>query len=195
MADIKPYTIAVPDSQIEDLKQRLALARFPDELDDAAWEMGAPLADVQHLTQYWKDEFDWKAAERKLNEVPHFITEIQCDGFEPLDIHFIHQESKVKEAIPLLFIHGWPGHFQEVLKIIKPLGDGDGIDTPAFHIIAPSLPNFGFSQSPKKRGFAQEQYAETMNKLMQKLGYKTYVTQGGMCNVLESTSNTCTDQL
>ncbi|KAK9779129.1 putative Microsomal epoxide hydrolase [Seiridium cardinale] len=180
MADIKPYTISVPSSRIDDLKQRLALARFPDELDGAGWDMGAPLEDVKRLTKYWKDSYDWRAAEKKLNEFPHFITNIQCDGgFEPLAIHFLHQPSKVKNAIPLLFIHGWPGHFEEVLKIIKPLGDGDGINKPAFHVVAPSLPNFGFSEGTKKRGFAQEQYAETMNKLMLKLGYNEYVTQGG----------------
>lgn len=192
MADIKPYTISIPSSKVEDLKKRLELATFPDELDDAAWDMGVPLADVQRLTQYWKDEYDWRAAEAKLNEFPHFISDIQCDGFEPLAIHFLHQKSKVENAIPLLFIHGWPGHFEEVLKIIKPLGDGDGINQPAFHVVAPSLPNFGFSEGTKKRGFAPEQYAETMNRLMHKLGYQTYVTQGGESSFLgdqESSAN------
>ncbi|KAH6654250.1 microsomal epoxide hydrolase [Truncatella angustata] len=191
MADIKPYTISIPSSRVDDLKQRLDLARFPDELDEAGWDMGAPLQDVKRLTSYWKSTFDWKAAEKRLNEYPHFVTDIKCDGFEPLAVHFIHQESKVKNAIPLLFIHGWPGHFEEVLKIIKPLGDGDGINSPAFHIVAPSLPNFGFSEGPKKRGFAQEQYAETVNKLMLKLGYNEYVTQGGDwgCHISRSLSH------
>ncbi|KAK3945109.1 Alpha/Beta hydrolase protein [Diplogelasinospora grovesii] len=179
MADIKPYTITVPQACIDDLKQRLGLARFPDELDAAEWDMGAPLADVKRLAQHWKDDYDWKAQEEELNKLPHFVADIQCEGFEPLAIHFIHQPSKVKNAIPLLFIHGWPGHFGEVIKILGPLGGGDGISTPAFHIVAPSLPNFGFSQGTKKRGFALEQYAETMNKLMLKLGYNEYVTQGG----------------
>ncbi|KAK6209017.1 phosphoribosylformylglycinamidine synthase [Pestalotiopsis sp. IQ-011] len=179
MADIKPYTISVPASRLDDLKKRLALANFPDELDGAGWEMGAPLQDVKRLTSYWRDTFDWKASEEKLNAYPHFVTDIQCDGFEPLAIHFIHQKSSVKNAIPLLFIHGWPGHFEEVLKILGPLTQGDGVDAPAFHVVAPSLPNFGFSEGTSKRGFAQEQYAETVNKLMLKLGYNEYVTQGG----------------
>jgi pimeloyl-ACP methyl ester carboxylesterase len=179
MADVKPYTISVDSSRIDDLKQRLSLARFPDELDGAEWDMGAPLADVQRLTKHWKDSYDWEAAEKKLNQLPQFVTDIQCDGFESLAVHFVHKTSKVKGAIPLLFIHGWPGHFLEVSKILGPLSEGDGVNTPAFHVVAPSLPNFGFSQGTKKRGFALEQYAETLNKLMLKLGYNEYVTQGG----------------
>lgn len=142
--------------------------------------MGAPLADVKRLTAYWRESYDWRKAEKELNEVPHFVTEIQCDGFEPLDIHFIHVRSNVRGAIPLLFMHGWPGNFWEVFKILKPLTEGgDGVKYPAFDLVAPSLPNFGFSGGTRKRGFAMEQYAETMNKLMLKLGYKEYVTQGG----------------
>ncbi|KAI1769010.1 alpha/beta-hydrolase [Hypoxylon sp. FL1150] len=180
MADIKPFTIAIDDHQLKDLKTRLTLAKFPDELDEAGWDMGAPLADVKRLTKHWLQSYNWRRAETELNKLPHFVTDIQCEGYEPLSIHFIHVRSKVQGAIPLLFIHGWPGHFQEVPKILKPLTEGgDGVKYPAFDIIAPSLPNFGFSQGTKKRGFALEQYAETMNKLMLKLGYKEYVTQGG----------------
>ncbi|KAI1102972.1 alpha/beta-hydrolase [Jackrogersella minutella] len=180
MVDIKPYTIAVDDHHLEDLKTRLSLAKFPDELDQAGWDMGAPLADVKRLAKYWQDSYDWRNAEKELNKVPQFVTDIQCDGFEPLAIHFVHVRSKVQGAVPLLFIHGWPGHFEEVFRILTPLTEGgDGIKLPAFDVVAPSLPNFGFSEGPKKRGFAMEQYAETMNKLMLKLGYNEYVTQGG----------------
>ncbi|KAH7038203.1 Alpha/Beta hydrolase protein [Microdochium trichocladiopsis] len=186
MADIKPYTIAVPDSAIEDLKLRLSLAKFPDELEGAGWDMGVPLAEVQRLARHWQKSHDWRAAERELNKLPNYVTPIQCDGgFEALDIHFVHVRSSAakagQNAIPLLFVHGWPGHFQEVLKILKPLTEGEaGDDTiPVFDVVAPSLPNFGFSQGTKKRGFALEQYAETVHKLMLKLGYDEYVTQGG----------------
>ncbi|KAH9898954.1 alpha/beta-hydrolase [Xylariomycetidae sp. FL2044] len=179
MADIKPYTIKVDDARLEDLKLRLSLAKFPDELDEAGWDMGAPLADVKRLTRYWKDTYDWRKAERELNQMPHFVTDVQCEGFEPLAIHFVHVRSGVEGAVPLLFIHGWPGHFDEVRKILGPLTQGDGVTAPAFDVVAPSLPNFGFSEGPRKRGFALEQYAETMNKLMLKLGYDEYVTQGG----------------
>ncbi|KAI5864511.1 alpha/beta-hydrolase [Durotheca rogersii] len=179
MTDIQPYTIAVDDQRLEDLKLRLSLARFPDELDEAGWDMGSPLADIRRLTSYWRESYDWRKAEKELNKAPHFVTDVQCEGFESLAIHFIYVRSKVQGAIPLLFIHGWPGHFEEVLKILQPLTEGDGVKCPAFDVVAPSLPNFGFSEGPKTRGFAIEQYAETMNKLMLKLGYNEYVTQGG----------------
>ncbi|KAI0186960.1 microsomal epoxide hydrolase [Xylaria flabelliformis] len=180
MGDIKPYKIAVSESQIKDLKTRLSLAKFPDELDGAGWDMGAPLADVRRLTKHWEQSYDWKKAENELNELPHFVTDIQCNGFKPLAIHFIHIRSKVKGAIPLLWIHGWPGHFWEGVKLMKPLTEGgDGILQPAFDLVVPSLPNFGFSEGTRERGFALAQYAETLNKLMLKLGYDEYVTQGG----------------
>lgn len=179
MADIHPYTISISDSQLDDLKQRLSLAKFPDELDGAEWDLGAPLQDVKRLTKYWKDSFDWKKAEGDLNKFPQFTTSIEVDGFAPLTIHFLHQKSNVQNAIPLLFVHGWPGSFMEVIKVIDQLAGGDGKDTPSFHVVAISLPNFGFSSGPKKRGFALEHYAESCNKLMLKLGYPQYVTQGG----------------
>ena len=106
MADIKPYQISVPDSELERLRQKLSTASFPDELDEAGWSYGAPLADVKRLAAYWKDGFDWRKAEAKLNELPSFQTPIQVDGFEPLNIHFVHQKSNINEAIPLLFCHG-----------------------------------------------------------------------------------------
>jgi hypothetical protein len=107
MADISPYQIAIPDEQLADLKQRLALAKFPqDELEGSGWDYGSPLADVERLTAYWRDQFDWRSVEAKLNQLPHFTTSIQCDGFESLQIHFLHKKSDVEAAIPLLFVHG-----------------------------------------------------------------------------------------
>ena len=143
--------------------------------------MGVPLSDMQHLAKYWRHEFSWRKAEKKINELPHFITTIQCEGYEPLNIHFLHKKSPVKAAIPLLFVHGWPGNFLEATKIIDALS----IQTPdqvSFHVVAPSLPNFGFSEGTKKRGFSVEQHAETLHKLMLRLGYDQYVTQGGKFN-------------
>ena len=106
MASIAPYTIAVPDSKLQRLRQRLETAEFPDELDEARWDYGAPLADVKRLVAYWKDKYDWKKHEAELNEHPNFHTEIQADGFEALDVHFVYQKSEVENAIPLLFVHG-----------------------------------------------------------------------------------------
>lgn len=106
MEDIEHYRVAIPDVELQRLKQRLELTTLPDELEDALWDMGAPLADVKRLTAYWKEEFDWRKAESKINEMPQFRTSIKVDGFESLDIHFVHQVSPVKNAIPLLFCHG-----------------------------------------------------------------------------------------
>jgi hypothetical protein len=102
----EPYQIAVPDSDIEKLKSRLADTRLPDELNESAWDYGAPLADVKRLVAYWRDQYDWRAAEAKINQIPQFRATIQADNFEPLKIHFIHHKSPVVGAIPLLFCHG-----------------------------------------------------------------------------------------
>ena len=106
MASIEPYTIAVPEEQRQRLTKKLEATSFPDELDQAGWDYGAPLADVKRLATYWRQDFDWRKQEAKLNELPNFKTAIHVDGFEPLDIHFVHQKSDVDGAIPLLFSHG-----------------------------------------------------------------------------------------
>jgi hypothetical protein len=179
MADIRPYTISISDSQLQDLKQRLDLARFPDELDESEWDLGAPLADVKRLTAYWKESFDWKQVEARLNKLPQYTTSIEVNDFSPLNIHFVHQKSDVKNAIPLLYVHGWPGSYFEGTKIFDKLSSGNGTDTPSFHVVAISLPNFGWSEGPKTRGFGLSHYADCCNKLMLKLNYPKYVTQGG----------------
>ena len=106
MESIQPYTISVSDSKLRNLAQKLETTTLPDELDEAGWGYGAPLADIKRLTAYWKDSYDWRRHEAKINELPNFKTAIQVDGFESLDVHFIHQRSDVDGAIPLLFCHG-----------------------------------------------------------------------------------------
>ena len=106
MASINPFTISVPDSELEKLHQKLSFASFPDEIDDANWDYGAPLADIKRLTQYWKDEYDWRKQESEMNKLPNFRTSIEVGGYGSLDIHFVHQKSDVETAIPLLFSHG-----------------------------------------------------------------------------------------
>lgn len=103
---IAPFAIAVPDAEIEKLKHKLSLSSFPDELDDAAWDYGAPLADVRRLAQYWERSYDWRPAEERLNQLPQFTTQIQAEGFDALRIHFVHARSEVEGAVPLLFVHG-----------------------------------------------------------------------------------------
>lgn len=178
MATISPWKIHVPDSQIQDLKTRLSMARLPDELESAGWDLGAPLGDVKNLLEYWKNDFDWRETEATLNQLPQYRTEIEVDGFDSVDVHFVHQKSQCANAIPLIFIHGWPGSFIEVTKIIDGLTEVND-NHPSFHVVAPSLPNHGFSSGVKKRGFAFAQYAEVCHKLMLRLGYHKYVTQGG----------------
>ncbi|THY55941.1 alpha/beta-hydrolase [Aureobasidium pullulans] len=178
MSDIKLYNISVPQAKIDRLQQKLAVVNLPDELDDAGWDYGAPLGDIKKLVTYWQNDYDWRKHEAKLNELPNYVTGVEVEGFGDLQIHFIHQQSAVKNAVPLLFCHGWPGNFTEVSKVLPLLADtGEG--APAFHVVAPSLPNFGFSEGVKKRGFGLPQYAEVCHKLMLKLGYKQYATQGG----------------
>ncbi|KAJ5644613.1 hypothetical protein N7507_010624 [Penicillium longicatenatum] len=177
---IIPYTVAVPDASLQELKQRLAWAKPAtqfESLEQDLWDFGVPAKEMARLVAYWKDHFDWRKAEARLNELSQYHTEIEVDGFGTLNIHFVHQVSPVKNAIPLLFSHGWPGSFIEVTKLL-PMLQGDD-SQPAFHVVAPSLPNFGFSSAVTKRGFGWAQYAETFNKLMLKLGYSEYVTQGG----------------
>ena len=106
MASFEPYTISVSEEQRQHLTKKLETTNFPDELDQADWDYGVPLADVKRLAIYWREKFDWPKQEAKLNELPNFKTTIQVDGFEPLDIHFVYQKSDVEGAIPLLFSHG-----------------------------------------------------------------------------------------
>lgn len=105
MSNIEPFTIEIPQARIDNLKQKLSLAEFPDELEDSNWDLGCPLTDIKRLAKAW-EAWDWRQAERKLNSYPHFHTDIDIDGFESLEIHFLLQKSEAKDAIPLLFVHG-----------------------------------------------------------------------------------------
>ncbi|KAI8263366.1 putative epoxide hydrolase [Colletotrichum sp. SAR11_239] len=175
---IKPYKINVPDSAIENLHAKLDDAKFPSEIPlTDSWDYGVPVSHIKRLVNHWRNGFDWRAAEAKLNEIPHYTTTISVDGFGDLDIHFVWQKSTQPGAVPLLFCHGWPGSFYEALKLIPLLTtETNGL---SFDVVAPSLPNFGFSQGSDKPGFRMPQYAEVMHKVMLKLGYEQYVTQGG----------------
>ena len=113
MSSIEPFTVSILDSELERLAAKLSSASFPDELEDSGWDYGAPLSDIKRLTAYWKDQFDWRRVESKINELPNYRVRIQAEGFEALNIHFVHQKSNVVDAIPLLFCHGcrcisWP---------------------------------------------------------------------------------------
>lgn len=179
MSSETPFQIDVPDEKLATLRAKLELATFPDELEDAGWKYGPPLADVKRLTERWRNEYDWRKYEKEINEeLPMFTRDIDVDDFGLLNIHYVHKQSESVDAIPLLFCHGWPGSFWEVRKIL-PLLTASAPEYPSFHVVALSLPGFGFSEAPRKQGFAINQYAEVAHKLMIALGYNEYVTQGG----------------
>ncbi|KAH9484409.1 Putative epoxide hydrolase [Psilocybe cubensis] len=176
---IIPFKIQVSDDQIEHLNKKLALVRLPDELENAGRDYGVPLGDIQRLVARWKSGYDWRTHEKQLNdELPQFQGSIDVEGFGSLKVHFVHKKSEVENAIPLLFVHGWPGSFVEVRKIL-PLLTQEIAGQPSFHVVAFSLPGYGFSEAPKKKGFKINQFAEVGHKLMLSLGYKEYVAQGG----------------
>jgi microsomal epoxide hydrolase len=174
---IVPFRIAVPDAVLRDLKDRLARTRFPDQLQNVGWDYGTDIAYLKPLVEYWRDKFDWRSQERRLNQFDQFTTTI--DG---LKIHFIHQKSRVPGAMPLVLTHGWPGSIYEFNKIIGPLTDpvkyGGRVED-AFTVVAISLPGFGFSERPHDRGYNPEKMAGIIVKLMARLGYSKYGVQGG----------------
>ena len=174
---VRPFKIHVDDSALADLKQRLARTRFPGEISGSSWDYGTDLAYLKDLVAYWRQTFDWRAAERRLNQFDQFTTTI--DG---LEIHFIHQRSRNANAMPLVISHGWPGSFVEFTKIIPLLTDPaahGGSAADAFHVVAISLPGFGFSGKPTQRGYGPERIAAIVAKLMARLGYTRYGLQGG----------------
>ena len=176
--EVKPFTIAVENSVLDDLRQRLADTRWPDEIPNTGWDYGSNLTYIKELVDYWRTDFDWRAQEAELNAFNHFKSEV--DG---LDIHFIHEKGKGPNPIPLIITHGWPSCFFEMTKIIPLLADpashrGDAADS--FDVVAPSLPGFGFSDHAQDRGMEVQRVAGMWNKLMtQNLGYPKFGAQGG----------------
>jgi epoxide hydrolase len=177
MTEIRPFRIAVPDDDLDDLRQRLARTRWPEAECVNDWSQGIPLNYTRELAAYWATEYDWRAREAALNRFDHFITDI--DG---LDIHFIHQRSPLPNAFPLVITHGWPGSIVEFHKVIEPLTDPTrhgGRADDAFHVVCPSLPGYGFSGKPATTGWGVGKVAEAWEALMVRLGYDRYGAQGG----------------
>src|SRR5215813_5541566 len=166
---IEPFRIAVPDAVLADLRERLARTRFPDEIPGSGWSYGTELAYLRELLAYWRDRFDWRAAEARLNAFAQFRAEVGGLG-----IHFIHVRGRGPKPFPLLITHGWPGSVAEFVKIIGPLSDpaahgGDAAD--AFDVVCPSIPGFGFSDHPRAAGMTPERVAALWVELMDGLGY------------------------
>ena len=171
---IRPFKVHVPDSVLIDLRHRLAETKWPDQLPGTTWEYGADIKKVRELADYWQNGYDWRAQEAKINQFEQFTTEI--DGQQ---IYFIHRRSTRPDAIPLMLIHGWPGSIVEFLKLIEPLTDPKDKDSPAFDVIVPSLPGFGFSGPTTTRGWGPLRMAKAFVVLMDRLGYPKYGIQGG----------------
>ena len=173
---VTPFTIDVPDAVLTDLQERLRAARFPDELRDADWDYGTNLAYLRTLIEYWRDQFDWRAQEARLNRFDQFTTHI--DG---LRIHFIHERSPHAEALPLLLLNGWPSSIDEYYKVIDALTDpvaAGGSAADAFHVVVPAMPGYGFSDKPRQTGFDTSRMADFWVALMARLGYTRYGVHG-----------------
>lgn len=172
-----PFTISVDDNAIKDLQYRLTQTRWPDQIPETKWEYGANLEWLRETALYWASDYNWRTAETELNDMDHVVTTINGQR-----IHAIHQKSPHPRALPLMLIHGWPGSVVEFLDIIGPLTNptkygGDEID--AFHVIAPSLPGYGWSGPTKDRGWDIHRTAHTFCELLLRLGYRRYGLQGG----------------
>jgi pimeloyl-ACP methyl ester carboxylesterase len=175
---MQPFRIDVAQSVVDDLHQRLANTRWPDEIEEAGWGYGANRAYIQQLAAYWQQGYDWRAQEAKLNEFAQFTAEV-----DELNIHFLHIEGKGPNPVPLLLTHGWPDSFFRMVKLIPLLTDPashGGRAEDAFTVVVPSLPGYGFSDRPTRPGYDAKRMAAVLDKLMTKtLGYDKYLAHGG----------------
>ena len=177
MTAVHPFTLKVPQADLDDLHRRLDTARWPEKETVADWSQGTPLAVLRELCDHWRHGYDWRACEARLNAFGQFVTVI-----DDLPIHFLHVRSRHEDALPLLLTHGWPGSVVEFFEVIPRLTDPcahDGTADDAFHLVVPSLPGFGFSGKPEKAGWGVERIAKAWAALMERLEYPRWVAQGG----------------
>ncbi|PRX65867.1 pimeloyl-ACP methyl ester carboxylesterase [Nonomuraea fuscirosea] len=184
MTSIDPFRIDIPQADLDDLRDRLGRTRWPDELPGVGWSYGVPTSYARELAEYWRTTYDWRAQEAALNAYPQFTTEIDRQT-----VHFMHVRSPEPDALPLIITHGWPGSIAEFMKVIGPLTDprahgGDPAD--AFHVVAPSLPGFGFSGPTRETGWNLRRVARAWAELMRRLGYDRYGAQGSDTGALVS---------
>ncbi len=176
-AEIRDFKIDIDQAQLDDLHTRLAMARFPEKETVDDWSQGIPLTYVRELTDYWREDYDWRRCEAALNAYPNHLIEIHG-----VDIHFLHIRSPEENAKPLILTHGWPGSVLEFMDVIGPLSNpfAHGVEgTQAFHLVIPSLPGYGFSGKPTETGWTVQKIAEAWHKLMTALGYDAWLAQGG----------------
>ncbi|USQ82008.1 epoxide hydrolase 1 [Ornithinimicrobium faecis] len=179
--DVQALDVQAHDAELVELRRRLAAARLPERetvnppgADPARWQQGVPLAVLEEVVDHWRTTYDWRAFETRLNRIGQFRTTI--DG---LGIHFLHRRSTRSDATPLVLTHGWPGSVAEFTDIIDELADPRDPTAPAFHVVAPSLPGFGFSDKPTSTGWGVERIAAAWVTLMGRLGYGQFVAHGG----------------
>ncbi|MFI2780241.1 epoxide hydrolase family protein [Streptomyces sp. ALB3] len=180
-SDVQAFEAHATDADLADLRIRLASARLPEAetVHGAArgprrWEQGVPLADLIDVVHYWRTEYDWRSFEERLDRIGQFRTTI--DG---LGIHFLHRRSSRADATPLIMTHGWPGSVAEFTDVVGELADPEDGDAPAFHVVVPSLPGFGYSDKPTTTGWGTEMIAAAWVELMGRLGYAEFVAHGG----------------
>jgi pimeloyl-ACP methyl ester carboxylesterase len=165
--EVKPFSIEIPQDVLDDLRQRLGRSRWPDQLPQAGWDYGTDLDYLQGLAAYWQNGFDWRQQEAHLNTLPQFKAEAG-----ELEVHFVHLRSYRPDATPLLMVHGWPSAFTQMLRIAPLLAD-------RFHLVIPSLPGYGFSGRPARRGISVAEIAGAFHSLMTEgLGYPRYGLRG-----------------
>jgi epoxide hydrolase len=177
MTEIRPFRIEVPEADLDDLRERLVRTRWPDALPGVGWDDGVPLGYLRELAEYWRTSYDWREHEARLNELAQFTTTI--DGQR---LHFLHVRSPEPQALPLLVTHGWPGSVVEFTEVIGPLAnprDHGGDPSDAFHVVAPSIPGFGFSGPMRETGWNLHRITATFAELMKRLGYDRYGAHGG----------------
>ncbi|MFE9329571.1 epoxide hydrolase family protein [Streptomyces sp. NPDC006925] len=180
-SDVEAFEAHAPDADLDDLRARLAAARLPEPetVQRAApgpgrWEQGVPLTDLVDVVDYWRTGYDWRAFEARLDRIGQFRTTV--DG---LGIHFLHRRSPRADATPLIVTHGWPGSIAEFIDVVDELAEPENADAPAFHVVAPSLPGFGYSDRPTTTGWGTEKIAAAWVELMERLGYGTFAAHGG----------------
>ncbi|MFD3427123.1 epoxide hydrolase family protein [Nocardia fluminea] len=180
-SDVQAFEAHATDAELHDLRARLAAARLPEAetVSRAApgprrWDQGVPLHDLVEVVEYWRTEYNWRSFEDRLNRIGQFRTTI--DG---LGIHFLHRRSARADATPLIMTHGWPGSIAEFTDVVDELADPQAADAPAFHVVAPSLPGFGYSDKPTTTGWGTETIAAAWVELMKRLGYDRFSAHGG----------------
>src|SRR5260370_14073468 len=173
---IESFSIWVADAVLADLRTRIHQTRWPDQVPGGAWEQGTDLTYLRQMLAYWADAFDWRAQEDVLNAFHQFRVEL--DG---VHLHFVHERAPGGRGIPLILTHGWPSTFVELLPLVPLLTDPEthGIDGPAFDVVIPSLPGYGFSERPARTGVTTRYTAGLWHRLMRGLGYERYGAQGG----------------